>query len=312
MAAVEAWDWDASIAVSSLVGVLLMLYGLAMYMCSYRRRNPAVFPQNTWHLHIMLWFGNAMLFLSAIMYMSEHCRLRNYWWAVMFLSLPFSVCFSCLFVLALNSMIIFRGGNQVPERFLLFLAGLLALILPAMHSPFTEMVRYQTRVATFIYVYSLASGTMCLNSWMASNYGKAVYITNTACWLALCVTMQVKAAVLNGPLIMFCAWAILLHMMYTVQHGLDIEDGDPAAEPETREARPQPAVPEPPCEEAETCSNEDADKNDRKGLPSLKCIRRQIALSTDPENRENGAEVKPVTESSFVSLCFKSSESKED
>ncbi|UVZ35186.1 protein E2 [Elephant endotheliotropic herpesvirus 5B] len=308
MAVVEAWHWDACVAISSVVGVLLMLYGLAMYMCSYRRRNPALFPSNTWNLHIMLWFGNAALFLAVMMYMSEHCRLRNFWWSVAFLSLPFSVCFSCLFVLALNSMIICRARQYVPERFLMFLAAFLSIILPAMHSQFTETVRHYTKMSTFVYVYALSSGTLCLNSWKAFGYGKLVFTTNAICWGALSTILYVNGCVLNGPLIVFCAWTILCHMLYTVFHGLDVTgeraDGRPdgGKEPD--------AAPATPGDNARATLKQTVGNESNRGLPASKCIRRQVAVSGSKDN-EDPAETYHVAQSSFISLCFKNSDCKD-
>ncbi|UEH20557.1 protein E2 [Elephant endotheliotropic herpesvirus 6] len=222
---VEPFDWDGAVVMSSTIGACFTIYALAKHMASYVKMIPASFPCNTWHLHIAMWFGSAMSFVTVMKYMVEHCSLQNYYHAAAFLSGPLALSFSCLFVLSLNSVIVYKTGHKIHEEILLFLTLFLTLLLPVIHSHFKEVL-WHAKTCTFLYVYQMCTATFCLQTWRCSSHGKVLFATTIMCWLGWTCTLCVSGPVMNGPLLVLTAWSLMCYVLWTACKCIGDPDGD--------------------------------------------------------------------------------------
>nr|QOE74641.1 protein E2 [Elephant endotheliotropic herpesvirus 1A] len=222
---VEPWDWDGAVVVSCTVGIGLSIYALAKHMLAYAQMKPASFPSNTWHLHIAMWFGAAMTFVTVMKYMVQHCSLQNYYHAAAFFSGPLALSFSCMFVLSLNSLIIYKTGCKVGEEILLFLALFLTLLLPVIHSNFKEVL-WHAKTCTFLYVYQMCSATFCLQTWRCSGHGRVLFLTTAVCWFAWTCTLCAFGPTTNGPLLVFTAWTLICYVLHSACKCIGDPEGD--------------------------------------------------------------------------------------
>ncbi|UEH20439.1 protein E48C [Elephant endotheliotropic herpesvirus 2] len=142
----------------AILGLLVTIIIIVLFVYFYVKSVPVCFPSNTWYVHFLLLLGILSIFVVVLSLPKDIEPISH---AMLLLSCPYTICFSCIMVLSFSVFVSHAYKIDFSNRFLCCMTIFLTLINPI--SSFNEAVLWtQYAINVNVYIYYLIVTSMCL------------------------------------------------------------------------------------------------------------------------------------------------------